>query len=51
MRSLLTIVALLGIAFGTAACGDTWRGLKTDTGQNVEATGEALEKAGEKIKK
>ncbi|MDX6752092.1 hypothetical protein SH611_19985 [Geminicoccaceae bacterium 1502E] len=51
MRRLLSFAVLAAIAFGLGACGDTWRGLKTDTGENVEATGQALEKAGEKIKK
>ena len=27
-----------------------WRGLKEDTGQNMEKTGEAIEKAGEAVK-
>ncbi len=31
-------------------CGDTWQGLKKDTGENLEAAGEAVEKAGKKIK-
>lgn len=50
MRAMPTLMVLLGLSFALAACGDTWRGFKTDTGENVEATGEALEKAGEKIK-
>ncbi|MEQ9639681.1 MAG: hypothetical protein RIM84_06605 [Alphaproteobacteria bacterium] len=43
---------LLALAFvgSLAACGDTWRGAKRDTGQNLEATGNAIEKAGEKVK-
>lgn len=48
-RFLMTIIAL-SFATGLAACGDTWRGAKKDTGDNLEATGNAIEKTGEKIK-
>lgn len=41
--ALLSAILLVG-------CGDTWRGVKQDTGDNLEATGEAIEKAGEKVK-
>lgn len=39
----LIIIALSG-------CGDTWSGLKKDTGENMEAAGEAIENAGKKIR-
>jgi hypothetical protein len=45
-QRLLVMALLLG---GLAACGDTWQGMKKDTGENMEATGEAIEKAGEKV--
>ena len=38
------------VLLGLAACGDTWRGMKQDTGENMESTGEAIEGAGEKVK-
>jgi hypothetical protein len=43
--------ALFGLALLTsvAACGDTWRGVKQDTGENLEKTGKTIEKAGEKV--
>jgi predicted small secreted protein len=41
---------LLMIAGAVAACGDTWSGMKQDTKDNVEATGEAMEDAGEEVK-
>jgi hypothetical protein len=44
----LLLVALF--AAGLSGCGDTWSGLKKDTGENLEAVGEAVEKAGEKVK-
>jgi predicted small secreted protein len=49
-RCLALATVLLGMAASLAACGDTWRGLKEDTGQNMEKTGEAIEKAGEAVK-
>lgn len=49
-RSLfLALLGSLFLATTLAACGDTWRGAKEDTSDNLEATGEALEKAGEKV--
>jgi hypothetical protein len=44
--------ALFGLALltGIVACGDTWRGLKQDTGENLQRTGQAMERVGEKVK-
>lgn len=50
IRRLVIALSSLGLAFGLAACGDTWSGMKQDTSDNVEATGEGIEKTGEKIK-
>ena len=44
---LLAALLLLGFLVG---CGDTWRGMKQDTGENLEATGDAIENSGEKVK-
>ena len=49
-RGLTLAAMLVGMAASLAACGDTWRGLKEDTGQNMEKTGEAIEKAGQAVK-
>jgi predicted small secreted protein len=52
MRSRWSAVWLsLALAFGLvlAACGDTWRGMKQDTGENMEAVGETLDRSGEKV--
>ena len=49
-RAILPALALT-FAMSLAACGDTWRGAKQDTGENLEATGQALENAGENVKK
>ena len=43
----LGLALMLGLS--VAACGDTWRGLKQDTGDNMEAVGESVDKAGEKV--
>jgi predicted small secreted protein len=52
-QSRWSSMAWLGLAFmlglSVAACGDTWRGMKKDTGQNMEAVGESVDKAGEKV--
>lgn len=47
---VLNLMALGILTISLAACGDTWEGLKQDTGDNLEATGEAIDKAGEDIK-
>jgi predicted small secreted protein len=43
----LGLIVILGL--GLAACGDTWQGLKKDTGQNMETVGEGIDKSGEKV--
>ena len=48
-RKLLVPVFAGLVAIGVAGCDDTWRGLKQDTGENLERTGEALDRAGEKV--
>lgn len=50
MKKLMTgaVVALFAIVL--AGCGDTWHGVKKDTGDNMEAAGKAIEEAGEKVK-
>ena len=45
----LSVVWLGSLALGLAACGDTWEGVKRDTGQNMEAVGETVDKTGEKV--
>jgi hypothetical protein len=44
------ILLSLVLGLGLAACGDTWRGMKQDTGENLEAVGGGMEKAGENVK-
>jgi predicted small secreted protein len=46
----LLLASALALPVLLAGCGDTWRGVKKDTGENLEKTGRALEKAGSKVK-
>lgn len=46
----LFLALLLATPALLTGCGDTWRGFKKDTGENLEKTGRAIEKAGEKVK-
>jgi predicted small secreted protein len=48
-RAAFPLVALLLSALTLAACGDTWRGFKEDTGDNLKATGNAVHNAGQKV--
>ncbi len=45
---VLTMALLMSVVM--AGCGDTWRGLKKDASENIEAAGEAIEEAGKKIR-
>ena len=49
-RRLINALFILSITVAVGACGDTWSGVKKDTGENLKATGKAIEKAGEKVK-
>lgn len=48
---MVALLAALLLAGTVAACGDTWEGLKKDTGENLEKTGKAIEDAGKSITK
>jgi len=51
IRSLIISVFMLSHAFALGGCSETWSGVKKDTGDNMQTTGSAIEKTGEKIKK
>ncbi len=46
---LLALLTALFVAATLSACGDTWRGAKEDTSDNMKSTGQAIENAGEKV--
>lgn len=50
LRRLVVSLFALSFAVSIAGCGDTWRGAKKDTGDNLEKSGEAIKKTGEKVK-
>ena len=50
IRRIITSLMIVSFASALAARGDTWRGVKEDTGENMEKTGEAIESAGKKVK-
>ena len=45
----LALILLFGSML--AACGNTWSGMKEDTGENMEAVGEKMDSAGEDLQK
>lgn len=49
-RLFLLVALLAGVGTALSACGDTWRGFKEDTGENLERAGEAAQDAGEAVK-
>ena len=51
IRRLIISLFFLSFVSALGACGDTWRGVKKDTGENMEKTGGAIENAGERVKK
>lgn len=50
LGKLIGLLVLIPFAVALSGCGDTWQGLKKDTGDNMEAAGEAVEDAGKKVK-
>ena len=43
----LALIVLFGSML--AACGNTWSGMKEDTGENMEAVGEKMDSGGEDL--
>lgn len=50
IAKLSGLLIVLPLLMPLAGCSDTWQGVKKDTGDNMESAGEAVEKAGEKVK-
>jgi predicted small secreted protein len=47
--SVIWLSLVLALGLSLAACGDTWEGLKKDTGDNLEAVGSTMQGAGEDV--
>lgn len=50
LKNLAVVLVSAVLITTLSGCGDTWQGVKKDTGDNIEATGKAVEKAGQKVK-
>lgn len=50
VRKLIMSMFMVSFAVALGACGDTWRGVKKDTGDNMQTTGSAIKKGGDKVK-
>ena len=50
LRRLAIPVFVVSLGTVVAGCGDTWDGIKKDTGDNMQKSGNALEDAGRKVK-
>ena len=48
-RPLAVLALVSALALTLAACSDTWSGLKKDTTENMETTGNAISKVGNDI--
>ena len=42
LRRIIVSVFLLSFAAGLAACGDTWRGARQDTSENLDKASDAV---------
>ena len=47
---IATALLALTVAASLAACGDTWRGAKQDTGENLNKTGNAIDRTGDRVR-
>lgn len=42
LRRIILSVFLLGLVTSLAACGDTWRGMRQDTSENLDEASDAV---------
>lgn len=49
-KKLILAVLALSLAGLVSGCGNTWRGVKEDTSRTMDSAGNAVVKAGEKLK-
>ena len=52
VRVSIVMLALSAFVFSASlvGCENTWQGMKQDTGENLQKSGQSLERAGEKTK-
>lgn len=50
IRRLIISLCMLSFVSAVGGCSDTWHGVKKDTGDNMQTTGQAIDDAGEKVK-
>lgn len=43
------LALLVLFVWSLAACGNTWSGMKEDTGQNMESVGESMDQTGDEL--
>lgn len=43
LRPLAALMLVLGLSLAMAACGDTWRGMREDTSENLEDASDAAD--------
>ena len=44
LRRIIVSLFLFSLVTGVAACSDSWKGAKKDTGDNLRKTGDAISK-------
>lgn len=49
-KKLVLSILVLSLAGFVSGCGNTWRGVKEDTSRTMDSAGDAVVKAGEKLK-
>lgn len=42
LRRIVLSLFLLSVTLGVAACGDTWRGMRQDTSENLDKASDAV---------
>lgn len=51
LKSAARLVLILAFGSMLAACGNTWSGMKEDTGESMESVGDSMSSTGEEMQK
>jgi predicted small secreted protein len=51
LKSAARLVLILVFGSMLVACGNTWSGMKEDTGENMESMGDSMSSTGEEMQK